>query len=73
MDHIINLVILLTEKIAFNSSMKKVSLEFHFYKSIFYYSWDFQKIVICFQTVFWYGNITNYIINEDVINMVLEI
>ena len=38
MDQIINLVILLIEKIAMNSSAKKVFLELNLYKSIFYQS-----------------------------------
>ena len=38
MDKIINLVILLIEKIAMNSSAKKVFLELNLYKSIFYQS-----------------------------------
>ena len=38
MDQIINLVILLIEKIEMNSSAKKVFLELNLYKSIFYQS-----------------------------------
>lgn len=65
-----------------NSSVKKVLRKFHLYKYMFYHSWGFQKVVIRFQIVFSYGNITNwistlfycfcqnYVISNDLVNMV---